>query len=86
MVLSQRLFASRFNSDPNVINQQITLDGKQYTIVGVMPHGFEFPVQNEPLDLWTTIADDARRRVSRSLLSAVHTFCALIARLKPGVD
>ena len=84
VVLSQRLFASRFNSDPNVINQQITLDGKQYTIVGVMPHGFEFPVQNEPLDLWTTIADDASGSEPISAQRGAH-FLHLIARLKPGV-
>ena len=84
VVLSQRLFASRFNSDPSVLNQQITLDGKQYTIVGVMPHGFEFPVQNEPLDLWTTIADDAAGDSPVTGQRGAH-FLRLIGRLKPGV-
>jgi putative ABC transport system permease protein len=84
VVLSQRFFASRFNSDASVLNQQITLDGKQYTIVGVMPHGFEFPVQNEPLDLWTTIADDAAGSSPATGQRGAH-FLRLIARLKPGV-
>src|SRR5262249_14262080 len=46
VVLSERLFASRFNSDAGIINQQIMLDGKSYTIIGVMPRNFEFPIQN----------------------------------------
>src|SRR5258705_7127503 len=84
VVLSQRLFASRFNSDASVLNQQITLDGKQYTVVGVMPHAFEFPIQNEPLDLWTTIADDAAGSTPIIAQRGAH-FLGVIARLKPGV-
>ena len=84
-VLSERLFASRFNSDPNVLNHPITLDGKSYTVVGVMPHGFEFPIQNEPLDLWTTIADDASGTSPITSQRGAH-FLHVIARLKPGVS
>lgn len=85
VVLSQRLFASRFNSDAGVLNQQITLDGKRYTIVGVMPHGFEFPVQNEPLDFWTTIADDAAGESPVTGQRGAH-FLRVIGRLKPGTS
>ena len=84
VVLSERLFASRFNSDASVLNKQITLDGKQYTVVGVMPHAFEFPIQNEPLDLWTTIADDAAGDSPVTAQRGAH-FLRVIARLKPGV-
>jgi putative ABC transport system permease protein len=85
VVLSERLFASRFNSDASVLNKQITLDGKQYTVVGVMPHAFEFPIQNEPLDLWTTIADDAAGGTPVTAQRGAH-FLGVIARLKPGVS
>lgn len=84
VVLSQRLFANRFNSDASILNKQITLDGKSYTIIGVMPHGFEFPIQNEPLDLWTTIADDAAGASPATAQRGAH-FLHLIARLKQGV-
>lgn len=84
VVLSERLFASRFNSDASVLNQQVTLDGKSYTIIGVMPHGFEFPVQNEPLELWTTIADDSAGDSPITGQRGAH-FLRVIARLKPGV-
>jgi putative ABC transport system permease protein len=58
-ILSEQLFRKRFNSDPSILNQAITLDGRPFTVVGVMPASFEFPIQNEPVELWTTIAGDA---------------------------
>src|ERR1044072_6008150 len=84
VVLSERLFSSRFNSDPSVLNKTITLDGHSFTIIGVMPKGFEFPIQNDPLDLWTTIADDAAGEEPITEQRGAH-FLRVIARLKPGV-
>src|SRR4029079_807879 len=49
VLLSQQLFQKRFGSDPNVINRSMVLDGKNYTIVGVMPAAFQFPIQNAPV-------------------------------------
>ena len=84
-ILSQELFQKRFNADASLINQSITLDGTQYTVIGVMPRAFQFPVQNEPVELWTTMAGDASgtepatgQRGSRYL--------KVIGRLKPGVS
>src|SRR6476659_6287003 len=58
VVLSQALFQKQFNSDPNIVNQSMVRDGKTYTIGGVMPGAFQFPVQNDPVELWTTVALD----------------------------
>src|SRR2546421_277019 len=44
VVLSQGLFQNRFNSDPNVVGQSMVLDGKSYTVVGVMPRTFQVPI------------------------------------------
>ena len=85
VVLSQQLFQRRFNSDPNVLNQQITLDGKSYAVVGVMPGSLEFPIQNEPVDLWTTMADDDSGSEPISAQRGAH-FLGLIGRLKSGVS
>jgi putative ABC transport system permease protein len=84
VVLSERLFASRFNSDPNLINKTITLNGHSFTIIGVMPKSFEFPIQNDPLDLWTTIADDAAGKEPITTQRGAH-FLRLIGRLRAGV-
>ena len=40
VMLSHDLFQKRFNGDPNIINQAITLDGRSFTVVGVMPPSF----------------------------------------------
>jgi putative ABC transport system permease protein len=85
VVLSERLFASRFGSDPNIVNKTITLNGHSFTIIGVMPKGFEFPIQNDPLDFWTTIADDSAGQSPVTAQRGAH-FLRLIARLKPGVS
>src|SRR5436190_2385916 len=85
VVLSERLFAGRFNSDPSIVNKTITLNGHSFTIIGVMPKGFEFPIQNDPLDLWTTIADDAAGEEPITAQRGAH-FLRVIGRLKPGVS
>ncbi len=59
----------------SILNQTITLDGVSYTIIGVMPSAFEFPIQNEPVELWTTIAGDASGK-TRSQANAARTSCA----------
>jgi putative ABC transport system permease protein len=42
-VISDALWRTRFGSDPRILGKRIRLDGKDYTVVGVMPAGFEFP-------------------------------------------
>ena len=84
VIISHALFQNRFDSDPSMLNQNITLDDRNYTIVGVMPPGFEFPIQNEPVDLWTTIAGDASGKEPSTGQRGAH-FLRVIGRLKPGV-
>jgi len=85
VVLSQALFQKRFNSDPNIVNQSMVLDGKTYTIVGVMPGAFQFPVQNDPVELWTTVALDREGKDPITEERGAH-YMQVIARLKPGVS
>jgi putative ABC transport system permease protein len=85
VILSQPLFQKRFSADPSILNQAITLNGVSYTVVGVMPAGFEFPIQNEPVELWTTIAADASGQTPVTAQRGAH-FLRVIGRLKPGVS
>src|SRR5579863_4900369 len=55
-ILSYGLWKKRFGGDPNVAGKPMKLDGQAYTVVGVMPEEFEFPIDAEPRDLWTTMA------------------------------
>jgi predicted permease len=54
VVLSHGFWVRRFGADPQIVNSAIHLDGKPYTVVGVMPPSFRFPVAAEiwlPLNL-----------------------------------
>lgn len=48
VILEHRFWQRRFGGGKNVINQNITLDDRVYTIIGVMPRGFLFPHPNFP--------------------------------------
>jgi putative ABC transport system permease protein len=54
VVLSDELWRRRFNADPNVVGRGVTLSGESYTVVGVMPGGFQFPIQADAADVWLT--------------------------------
>lgn len=84
VVLSHGMFEKFFNSDPNILNQAVTIDGKSYTVVGVMPRAFQFPVQNDPIDLYTTIAGDASGESPITAQRGAH-FLKVVARIKSGV-
>ncbi len=45
VMLADSIWRRRFGGDPSVIGRQISLGGRPYTVVGVMPQDFEFPQQ-----------------------------------------
>jgi putative ABC transport system permease protein len=72
-----------------VIGRAIVLDGHSYTVVGVMPAKFQFPIQNDPVDLWTTMAIDVAPPSdggkSMGEQRGAH-YLRVVARLNPGVS
>ena len=80
--ISWPLWQRRFGSDRGVIGRSVTLGERSYTIVGVMPIGFTYPVW---ADLWapiTTILSTTPALQQRGL----HTDGRVIGRLREGVD
>lgn len=64
VVLSHALWASHFGSDPNILNRSVVIDNKPFTVVGVLPAGFDLLGFNQPLDLWMPLSfvpEDIRR-------------------------
>ncbi len=57
VILSHQLWLDRFGSDPRVLGRTLYVDGRPFTIVGVMPAGFQFPEEGAP-DFWIPIAID----------------------------
>jgi putative ABC transport system permease protein len=78
-VLGQGLWQSRFASQPNIIGRNITIGGESYTVVGVMPGTFQFPLMGIA-NLWTPLALTEKERADRS-----SSWFAAFGRLKPRV-
>ena len=87
IILSHSLWQNRFGSDPKIVGQSLTLDGQTHAVVGVMPVSFQFPVQRTPVELWTTIANDAKSVNGSPPITAQRGagYLDVIARLKPLV-
>ena len=87
LVISYRLWQQRFAGATSVIGSRLELNGEPYTIVGVMPLGFEFP--GPDIDLWTTL----HSMVSQPATSGTYPWITsrslhgyrVVARLAPGV-
>lgn len=78
VLLSHRLWLGRFGGDQNVIGRDILLNGKKYSVLGIMPPGFSFP--NKNADLWVPTAF-----TSQDLADRGSHFLMVIAALRPGV-
>ncbi|HKS41594.1 MAG TPA: ABC transporter permease, partial [Blastocatellia bacterium] len=85
VILSHGLWQRQFNSDPNILGRSITLDGVNFSVVGVMPDGFKFPISNDPVELWTTFAVESQGEDPLTAQRGAH-YLRVIARLKPDVS
>jgi putative ABC transport system permease protein len=79
-VISHALWRNRFGGQDGILNQTIRLNGKPYTVLGVMPAGFEFP---DKVDLWVPVgpysADSSWQKRDN------HPGLFGLARFKPGI-
>jgi len=73
VILSHALWQRSFGGTPDVLGQHLTLDGRTYSIIGVMPQGFQFP--DTQTRFWIPFVATDFPRMGGSPL----------ARLKPGI-
>ncbi|HWO00474.1 MAG TPA: ABC transporter permease [Blastocatellia bacterium] len=96
VVISHGLWERRFGSDSKVIDQQLTLNGHAFTIVGVAPAGFNGPEVLENNDIYVPAMMQALVRPPRGGFSGDMNpdllsrrgprWLRIIGRLKPGVS
>jgi hypothetical protein len=58
VIVSAEFWRNRLNGDENAIGKEITLDGKPFTVIGVLPAGFEFPLNKQSTEVLTTVAEE----------------------------
>lgn len=80
VVLSHGLWKRRLGGDPNIIGQTLTLDGRSFTVIGIMPADFLFPSRAE---MWTPVGQQAKDPGWEN--RGNHPGLYAMARLKPGV-
>src|SRR5689334_885864 len=84
VVVSDTLWQRRFGSDPSLVGKPITLDGRNYTVIGIAPPGFQYPNKTElwvpPLKLVPELYLNQDVTQTRGM-----GYLAAIALLKPGV-
>lgn len=78
VIVSHGFWQRRLASNPNAVGQSISLDNRSYTIAGVMPADFDYPLAT---DLWAPLALSPQEKNQRD----AHTVLVL-GRLQPGVS
>ncbi len=74
VILSDRVWNSRFGARRGVVNEPVMLNGRAHTVIGVMPAEFDFP---RGMGLWVNLPAAKQRGM---------TWLQAVARVKPGVD
>jgi predicted permease len=85
-LISHALWTSQFGSDRAVVGRGVRLSGDLYTVIGVMPATFRFPVNKPENGIWTTLAldNDPSDPKPNTSNRGAH-FLSVFGRLKPGV-
>jgi len=84
-VLSYGMWRSRFHGDANVLGSKILLYRKPYTVIGVMPRNFEFPLNPGNVnqsELWLPLSLQPEEFTAGS---AASWNSRMVGRLKPGI-
>jgi len=76
-VVSDQLWRTTLNTDPKIVGKAITLSGDAYTVLGVMPKGFDYP---PGVDVWLPIG-----MAPADLNDFKRTYIRMVGRLKKGV-
>ena len=87
VVLTHDLWMRLFNGDKTAIGRTLRIQGQSYTIIGIMPRGFQFPFETPAMEMYLTFAEDAANADGTKPSTEQRGNHMLLAfgRLKPGV-
>src|SRR5271166_6474920 len=81
VMLTWSIFERRFGGDPLIVGRQIHLDGKPYTVVGVLPKSFTYP--DAKVQVWVPYASGLPPDI---LQHHDYHWTSVVARLRPDVS
>ncbi len=84
VVLSNAVWRNRFGGDAAILGRSITISGRQVTVVGVAPEGFQGILRGLRLDLWLPAPMQAVLDPSEHAFSRGNRSYMITARLRPG--
>ncbi len=79
VLLSDRLWRSRFGADATVVGKSVRLNGDAFTIAGIMPPSFQFP---DWADIWLPSGP----LIGDELTNPVRHAIGFVGRLRPGIS
>ncbi|HYK09227.1 MAG TPA: ABC transporter permease [Gemmatimonadales bacterium] len=79
-LISHGLWVTSFGSDPQILSKSVALDGKSYTVVGVMPADFHYP--DDAIQVWTPIGDALAQFPDAETNRGIFNFVA-VGRIAP---
>ncbi|HEX8072777.1 MAG TPA: ABC transporter permease [Pyrinomonadaceae bacterium] len=82
IVLSDALWRQRFNADPKIVGQAITLTSGPATVLGVMPEGFKYPVGEQRVEYYMPLAQSVS---PDNFNQRGAVFLSVVARLRAGL-
>jgi putative ABC transport system permease protein len=85
VILSYRLWQQRFGGDRGIIGSAVTLDGDRYTVIGVMPVGFE-NVLSSQADIWTPLDYNVQTLAANFESGEWGNHLYMVGRVRPGVS
>jgi putative ABC transport system permease protein len=86
VLISHALWVEQFGAEQSVIGRSVKLSGDLYTVIGVMPASFRFPVTEPQNGVWTTLAvDDDPTDPHPMTKNRGGHFLSTVGRMKPGV-
>jgi macrolide transport system ATP-binding/permease protein len=86
VVISHNLWRNRFNSDPGIVGQNVTLNNQSFTVVGVAPEGFAGTMFGLAMDFWVPVMmQEQITREGRWTDQRGDSRLDVVGRLKDGV-
>jgi predicted permease len=88
LVLSHRVWQTKYGSDPSVVGSTFVVEGHPFTVIGVAPAGFfGETLQSDPPDIWVPLQQEAMIDSQGGLIhQSISAWLRMMGRVRPGAS